>query len=58
MSPELQVAFFNMVANVGFDIAMSILKATSNKATIDDAISALQQAQKVGWAEAKVAPIQ
>lgn len=58
MSPELQAAFLKLVVSVGFDAALSILKATTNKATIDDAIVALQQSYKVGWSDAKVAPIQ
>jgi len=57
MNEQLTIAFYNMIAKVGFDVAFSILKATTNKATIEDAIKALADAQKVGWAEAKVGTI-
>ena len=57
MSPELQIAVFNMIAKVGLDSAVAIMQGMKNAATIDDAIKALQDAQKVGWSDAKVAPI-
>ena len=57
MSPELQIAVFNLIAKVGLDSAVAIMQGMKNAATIDDAIKALQDAQTVGWSDAKVAPI-
>jgi hypothetical protein len=58
MSPELQIAVFNLIAKVGLDSAVAIMQGMKNAATIDDAIKACQDAQKAGWSDAKVAPIQ
>ena len=57
MSPELQIAVFNMIAKVGLDSAVAIMQGMKNATTIDDAIKALQDAQKIGWSDAKIAPI-
>lgn len=57
MTPELQVAIFNMVVSIGIDATLAILNGMKNASTIDDAILALQSAQKVGWKEAKAGTI-
>jgi hypothetical protein len=57
MSPELQIAVFNMIAKVGLESAVIIMQGMQNAATLDAAIKACQDAQKVGWSDAKVAPI-
>lgn len=55
MNPE-QLAIIQLVATVGLDAAASILKGMKNASTIDDAIKALEDAQKITWAQAKVSP--
>lgn len=57
MSEALQIAIFNLVTRVGIDAAVAILSGMKNASTIDDAIKALQDAQKVGWKEAKAGTI-
>lgn len=57
MNSELQAAFLNSVTTVGFDTALSILKAMNSKPTIDDVIKALEDAQKITWAQAKVGQV-
>lgn len=57
MTPELQIAVFNLIAKVGLDTAVIIMQNVKNAATIDDAIKALQDAQKYTWADAKIAKI-
>lgn len=57
MSPELQIAVFNLIAKVGIDSAIVIMQSMKNAATIDDAIKACQGAQAGSWSDAKVAPI-
>jgi hypothetical protein len=47
MNEALQIKFFELVVSVGFDTAVAILKATTNKATVDDAIAALDATIKL-----------
>ena len=47
MSEALQIKFFEMVVSVGLDTAVAILKATTNKPTVDDAIAALDATIKL-----------
>jgi len=51
---ELQLSIIQLVTNIGLDAATSILKGMKNASTIDDAIKALEDAQKITWAQAKV----
>lgn len=54
MNEQLQISFWNMVAKVGLETAISIMKATSRAATIDDAIKALDSSLQVTLADAKL----
>jgi hypothetical protein len=53
MTPALQLAIYQMIASIGIDATVAIMNGIKNATTIDDAIAALQAAQKIGWKEAK-----
>lgn len=57
MNQEQQISFWNMVAKVGLETAISIMKATTRAATIDDAIKALDDSLRVTLADAKIKPV-
>jgi hypothetical protein len=51
-----KVALINLVANVGLDAAISIADGIKNAKTIDDAINALKETQKLDWSKFKLGP--
>jgi hypothetical protein len=53
MNPSLQIAIFNMVANVGIEATVAILNGMKNASSIEDAIKALQAAQLIKWSDFK-----
>ena len=56
ITPE-QLKIIDLVATIGLNAAETFLIGIKNAATIDDAIKAVQDAQKVGWEDAKIAPV-
>ena len=57
MTPELQLAIIQLVTTVGLDTATAIVKGMKAASTIDDAIAALEDAQKITWAAAKAGKV-
>ncbi len=51
MNEALQVAIFNMVASIGIDATVAVLKGMKNATTIDDAIAALAASRKLTAAD-------
>lgn len=49
----VQLAIINLIAEVGLDAAVSIIKGLKSAATIDDAIAALEATQKKTWEDYK-----
>lgn len=50
-----QFVWLQLVAKVGTNAAISILDGIKNAKTIDDAIAALKESQKVEWSDFKKA---
>lgn len=53
MSPEMMIAIFNLISNVGLPLAVSIMDDIKNAKTVDDAISALHTSSLKTWADYK-----
>jgi hypothetical protein len=50
---QTQLLLLNLVAKVGIEAALSLLENATKVTTIDDAINALKEAQKISYKQLK-----
>lgn len=57
VSEDMKLALINLIAKVGLDLAIEIMKNINKATTIDEAIAALQETQQKTWADFKAGTV-